>query len=544
MALSLGSALATRVYLGATEVSLAYLGANQVYTSVPPSFLLDDYTGAAAGYSLRNLSSSWTTSDVVEVRRSSDNATSGFTATEVSNGTMLAWVGTGGTDNGFVTTWYDQSGNTNDAVQATTTKQPKIVSAGAVVIENSKPALSFDGGDYFQDTFAVGTTNTGFIVGKAEVADAFLDDVAVVNGNNIRIPSATELRYATTSGTFGNTIIHTVPSGTFNNQNLISYISDGANSQVGVNDSATTGSIASPTNVTGLTIGAAQNGNAGVTGTMQEVIVYPSNQLANTFNIEANINTEYSIYTQEFSEEAQNYFNRLNGAGDTTYTAYKQPLANYIDSLVALGGAYWDTMESAASFVGVGIQGVTVPLRDGMTVPTQSNFVAADLDQLTGLKGDAATKLINTNVAGNSVSINDVSFSCYTTERGTSGRQYLSSFDKQVLQAGFTIPQRFTFKAQSGTAVNIDSTTDSVGFIGLSRDNSADFDCYVMDREVTQVEASSDTGTTDFSLFAFRPLAPTGYNNCRISTYHIGPALDLATLEGLQDTLISEIAAI
>ena len=31
MALSLGSALATKVYLGATEVSLAYLGANQVY---------------------------------------------------------------------------------------------------------------------------------------------------------------------------------------------------------------------------------------------------------------------------------------------------------------------------------------------------------------------------------------------------------------------------------------------------------------------------------------------------------------------------------
>ena len=47
-----------------------------------------------------------------------------------------------------------------------------------------------------------------------------------------------------------------------------------------------------------------QNGNAGVTGTMQEVVVYPSNQLSNTFNIEANINTEYSIYTQEFSEEA------------------------------------------------------------------------------------------------------------------------------------------------------------------------------------------------------------------------------------------------
>ncbi len=245
-----------------------------------------------------------------------------------------------------------------------------------------------------------------------------------------------------------------------------------------------------------------------------------------------------------FSAEAQNYFDRLDTAGDTTYVDYKQPLANYIDSLVALGGAYWDDMESAASFVGVGIQGVTVPLKSTMTALTNNNFVAGDLNTLTGLKGDASTKLINTNVAGNSVSINDVSFSCYTTERGTSGRQYLSSFDRQVLQAGFTVPQRFTFKAQSSSVINLDSTTDTVGFIGISRDNSADFDCYVMDREVTQVAASSDTGTTDFSLFAFRPLAPTGYNDCRISTYHIGPALDLATLEGLQDTLLSEVAAV
>ena len=53
-----------------------------------------------------------------------------------------------------------------------------------------------------------------------------------------------------------------------------------------------------------------------------------------------------------FSAEAQNYFDRLDTAGYTTYVDYKQPLANYIDSLVTLGGAYWDDLESAASFVG------------------------------------------------------------------------------------------------------------------------------------------------------------------------------------------------
>jgi len=506
------------------------------------ALLLDTYTGAAAGYSLRNLSSSWTTSDVVEVRRSSDNATSGFTATEVSDGTMLAWVGTGGTDNGFVTTWYDQSGNTNNAVQATTTKQPKIVSAGAVVLENSKPALSFDGGDYFQDTFAVGTTNTGFIVGKAEVADSFLDDVAVVNGNNVRTISATELRYATNGGGGGSTLIHTVPSGTWNNQNLISYISDGANSQLGVNDSATTGSVASPTNVTGLTIGAAQNGNAGVTGTMQEVIVYPSNQLANTFNIEANINTEYSIYTQEFSEEAQNYFNRLNGAGDTTYTAYKQPLANYIDGLVALGGAYWDTMESAALFVGVGIQGIVVPLKSTMPTLTNNSFVADDLNQLTGLKGDASIKYLDTGALDNSTSQDDVSLSVWVTDNVPLDNAYWIG-SQRLAQRSSSNNTVVKFSARTTSSAQVNPSPDLVdGFIGQTRTVGTDFDWFINTNSGNFVKASTTALGQNIGVFSYG--AGLSKNASRIATYHYGPALNLATLQALQSTLLSEIAAI
>ena len=81
--------------------------------------LLDKYTGAAAAYSLRKLSSS--TSNVVRVRRSSDDAEQDFTAAQVSDGTLESFCGVG---DGFVATWYDQSGNDNHAVQATTTAQP------------------------------------------------------------------------------------------------------------------------------------------------------------------------------------------------------------------------------------------------------------------------------------------------------------------------------------------------------------------------------------------------------------------------------------
>jgi hypothetical protein len=49
------------------------------------------------------------------------------------------------TVNGFVETWYDQSGNGNDATQLTAGKQPKIVDAGALVQEGGNPSLEFDG---------------------------------------------------------------------------------------------------------------------------------------------------------------------------------------------------------------------------------------------------------------------------------------------------------------------------------------------------------------------------------------------------------------
>jgi hypothetical protein len=43
---------------------------------------------------------------------------------------------------GFVETWYDQSGNGNDAVQATADNQPKIVDGGSLVTGGG---IAFDG---------------------------------------------------------------------------------------------------------------------------------------------------------------------------------------------------------------------------------------------------------------------------------------------------------------------------------------------------------------------------------------------------------------
>lgn len=105
---------------------------------------LDTIPASAAAYSTRRLLSSYT-GPAIRVRRSSDNAEAdiGFTAAgDLDTTALLAHVGAG---NGFVTTWYDQSGNGRNATQTTAGNQPHIVNAGVVETLGGKPAIVFNG---------------------------------------------------------------------------------------------------------------------------------------------------------------------------------------------------------------------------------------------------------------------------------------------------------------------------------------------------------------------------------------------------------------
>ena len=124
--------------------------ANSIYSSTLqgsgggfPKALLDEYPGASAAYSLRELSAAMEGSAVVRVRRSNDNTEQDFTSAEITDGTLTTFTGA---NDGFVTTWYDQSGNSNNVTQATATKQPKLITNGVVELENGKASLTYSGG--------------------------------------------------------------------------------------------------------------------------------------------------------------------------------------------------------------------------------------------------------------------------------------------------------------------------------------------------------------------------------------------------------------
>jgi prepilin-type N-terminal cleavage/methylation domain-containing protein len=110
------------------------------------TFVLDQLTTApAAAFSLRRLSAGYT-GPAITVRRSSDNTTAdvGFTATgDLDLAALTTFVGA---NDGFVTRWYDQSGNGRHKSQGNTARQPRIVTAGVVETMSGKPTVRHDAG--------------------------------------------------------------------------------------------------------------------------------------------------------------------------------------------------------------------------------------------------------------------------------------------------------------------------------------------------------------------------------------------------------------
>ena len=249
----------------------------------------------------------------------------------------------------------------------------------------------------------------------------------------------------------------------------------------------------------------------------------------------------YAYSAAGFSTEAQDYFDRLDTASDTTYTPYKQPLANYIDGLVALGGAYWTTMETAASFVGVGLEGCLVPLKSGMPTLTNNGFVIGDLNVLTGLLGDTSSTL-NTGWSP-SATQDDLSVSIYCTGTPTTGYVYGSA-------SGSGATNMLNDGKSHNQAQTQDTTSTAVaasGIAGSTRSASTGYDWRIAGASGSLTQTSQTPSVRNLFLFS-RTLdgADTASSPCdaRIATYHAGAALNLATLESLQATLISEIAAI
>ena len=249
--------------------------------------LLDTYSSATVAYSLRKLRNGYY-GFAIRVRRSSDNAEQDIafkTDGTLDTTSLLAFVGSG---NGFVTTWYDQSGNGYNAYQSTAINQPLIVSSGSLTTNGGKPAIRCAGSTgLLINQISLGTTHSMFAVidwsgPNKEYFGSFGNSWAFyqVDGEYKASGAVGRTNAAFTTNRFLGTLLRV-------NTQLQYY-----------QNSATLGSAftINANNVFNLSNLIGEDYNWGFAGDQQEAIIYTSSMASSRTAIESNINSYYSIY--------------------------------------------------------------------------------------------------------------------------------------------------------------------------------------------------------------------------------------------------------
>jgi hypothetical protein len=286
-----------KLVAGQLPTQLGLIGSRNTFEG-----LLDIYPNAAVAYSLRQLTAAYTGSAIRVRRTDLTEANIGFTSSgDLDTTALLAFTGTGALDNGFVTTWYDQSGNGKNATQTTAINQPQIVSSGSVILQNGKPTIVFDGSnDFLVNTTAFTYTDfSAFLVNKWNAVS--------ITANAMVQYSKLDLAFVS-SNTFqsSDTGIATIASYPFSDVGIttrrlhthLSTISAGTTTSTLFlnNTQKATASRALLATKTTLAISATDLGTIPANINQQEIILYASSQSSNRTGINTNINSYYGIY--------------------------------------------------------------------------------------------------------------------------------------------------------------------------------------------------------------------------------------------------------
>lgn len=259
-----------------------------VARTAPFDFLLDRYTGATAAFSMYKLSSTYS-GNCLRVRRDSDNTEQniGFVNNFLDTASLQTFVGS---NSGYIVTWYDQSGNTNDATQVTAVNQPRIINVGTLDTYNGKARYRTLGGSLM-------TLPVPSISGNSTVNTYMVNDY--IFGNNINLSGSNSLnRYLYTaepgngsttlyenSGTPSMYVNNSVFSGTTRGDVATSLANDKV---ININFDASSWSYCWPF---GYNFGAYLGDNM-----VGEIIFWLSDQSSNRSGIFSNINTRWGVY--------------------------------------------------------------------------------------------------------------------------------------------------------------------------------------------------------------------------------------------------------
>ena len=220
------------------------------------------------------------------------------------------------TADGHVTTWYDQTGNGNDATNSTESEQPLVVSAGTLVEENGKAAIDFDGVDDLLDIgqsidlYSLASEWSIFMDSKIQDYTLQTFQNSIINDSSVGSPDQPmRILYRDTADIYftNNAATTTLSLASATQRSLIGFIKRSSDVVISINGSSTSGTKGSTDFTSGLentVIGNSPNGTSRPAKLKTaELIIFDSEQSANLgtvttgggTGIEGNINTYFDI---------------------------------------------------------------------------------------------------------------------------------------------------------------------------------------------------------------------------------------------------------
>ena len=269
-------------------------GYSNTVTVTTSGLLLDIYTNAAVAYSVRQLRVSYT-GPAIRVRRSSDNVEQDIYFDVNGNLNTSALTSFCSGTNGFITTWYDQSGNSYNATQTTAGNQPIIVSAGALITVNSKPAILSNQKSIANTALSVAPPLTDFFNYKINASlggayECFYDGALLEANRGFFGRQNSNTKDVIYDGAVLDGYTSTL------NQTLATNLRNGSSSKIYKNNSLiASGNSGAYTPINGIRFGKDNTDNTPSNVYYQEFIRY-SGSSSNISGINTNINTYYGIY--------------------------------------------------------------------------------------------------------------------------------------------------------------------------------------------------------------------------------------------------------
>jgi len=377
-----------------------------------PNLLFDTYTNGRLGYSVRKLKSSYS-GYCMKVRRSSDNTTQdiGFVNNLLDTSSLLSFVGA---NDGFVDTWYDQSGNNENATAVSTSKQPIIVSGGTLITSNSLPSLRWDGvtnGTYLRTTTTISQPNTSFIVSH---------NLNPLNGGRHFYDGTARQLVGTTGGP--DVVIYAgggvVTDGAIpNDLALFSAIFDGSSSSIEVNNySTTTGNPGTNGIGTTLLIGSGDppSLSTSLDGYYSELVIFDANKTTDKAGIKSDIMTYYSL--PDFDPDAQAFFNAITTAGGSLTTTEQDATNQLVLDLKGYG--LWSTFDAFYPFVGSSATSTKFNLLDprDLDAAYRITWVGGITYSSLGIKGLRSASGGNTHLNPTSLSYTEMIMGCWINQ--------------------------------------------------------------------------------------------------------------------------------